>query len=215
MVDLKQGMMQKGLPWSRDAKWPVVAAEAAILTVIGAYMLIDKDGAADIVLQLIGVVLLVTSLVLGLAGLRNEEATLGFFDAFRAGIGAACGAIATVSWWSDYIQDSAVRDILGWGLIAYSLLHLVGLVVVRGRSGLRVSVMVTVAVALVLGILLLTSDSSTASDRITLLGITLLVFGALLGALAYYLYSRKGEATPPAATGEGPEEGTETPSSSL
>ena len=202
MDDFKQTAMTKGVPWSKDARWPVVAAEAAILIAIGAYMLFDKDGAADIVLQLIGVVLLVTSLLLGLAGLRNQEATLGFFDAFRAGIGAACGAIATVSWWSDYIQDSAVRDILGWGLIAYSLLHLVGLVVVRGRSGLRASVIVTVAVALVLGIVLLTSDSSTATDRITLLGVTLLVFGALLAALAYYLYSRMGEETSATATGE-------------
>jgi uncharacterized membrane protein HdeD (DUF308 family) len=196
MDDLTQGLVQKGLPWSRDVKWPVVAAEAAVLIGIGAYMLFDKDGAADIVLQLIGVVLLVTSLVLGLAGVRNEEATLGFFDAFRAGIGAACGAIATVSWWSDYIQNSAVRQILGWGLIAYSVLHLVGLVVVRGRSGLRPSVIVTVAATLVLGIMLLTSDSSNASDRITLLGWTFLVFGVLLGALAYYLFSRKQPSAP-------------------
>ncbi|HYI24185.1 MAG TPA: hypothetical protein VD767_02155 [Thermomicrobiales bacterium] len=193
MDNIKSQAMQKGLPWGRDVKWPVVAAEAAFLIVIGIYMLVDEDGAADIVLQLTGLILLVTSLMLGVAAYRSPEVGLGFFDAFRAGVGATTGAIATASWWSDYIQDAAVRDILGWGLIVYSILHVVGLVVVRGRAGLRLSTVLIVAFTLVLGIVLLTGNSDNAGDRITALGITLLVFGALLAALAYYLYSRAGK----------------------
>ncbi len=200
MEGIKTTALEKGLPWGRDVKWPVVAAEAAFLIVVGIYMLVDSDGAADIVLQLIGVVLLVTSLMLGFAAYRSPEAGLGFFDAFRAGIGATCGAIATASWWSEYIQDSAVRDILGWGLVIYSLLHGVGLVLVRGRSGLRLSTVIIVAFTLVLGIILLTGNGDNASDRITALGITLLIFGALLAALAYYIYSKVGnEVSPPDA----------------
>ncbi len=200
MEGIKSTAMEKGLPWSRDVKWPVIAAEAAFLIVVGIYMLVDSDGAADIVLQLIGVVLLVTSLMLGFAAYRNPETGLGFFDAFRAGIGVTCGAIATASWWSDYIEDSAVRDILGWGLVIYSLLHGVGVVLVRGRSGLRLSTVLIVAFSLVLGIILLTGNGDNASDRITALGITLLVFGALLAALAYYIYSKAGkDVSPPDA----------------
>jgi uncharacterized membrane protein HdeD (DUF308 family) len=201
MDGIKTQAMEKGLPWGRDVKWPVVAAEAVFLIVVGIYMLVDKDGAADIVLQLIGVVLLVTSVMLGLAAYRAPEAGLGFFDAFRAGIGATCGAIATASWWSDYIQDGAVRDILGWGLIVYSLLHVVGIVLVRGRTGLRLSTVLIVGFTLVLGIVLLTGNGDNAADRITALGITLLVFGALLGALAYYLYSKAGKEAVPGAPG--------------
>lgn len=200
MENLKQDVMTKGLPWSRDVKWPVVAAEAAILIGIGIYMLVAQDSANKIVLQLIGVVLLATSLIVGLASYRNPDASLGFFDAFRAGIGATCGAIATVSWWSEYIEDSAVRDILGWGLVAYSVLHVVGLVLVRGRTGLRLSTILVVGFTLVLGIVLLTGSGDNAGDRLTALGITLLVFGALLAALAYYLFSRAKQATTPAGT---------------
>jgi uncharacterized membrane protein HdeD (DUF308 family) len=197
MDDIKSQAMEKGLPWGRDVKWPVVAAEAVFLIVVGIYMLVDKDGAADIVLQLTGVILLVTSVMLGLAAYRTPEAGLGFFDAFRAGVGATAGAIATASWWSDYIEDAAVRDILGWGLIVYSLLHVIGIVLVRGRAGLRLSTVLVVGFTLVLGIVLLTGDSDNAGDRITALGITLLVFGALLGALAYYLYSKAGKEAAP------------------
>lgn len=195
MDNLKQDVMTKGLPWGRDVKWPVVAIEAVILIGVGIYMLIDQDSASKVVLQLIGVVLLATSLIVGLASYRNPDASLGFFDAYRAGVGSACGAIATVSWWSEYIADSAVRDILGWGLIAYSVLHVVGIVLVRGRAGLRLSTILVVGFTLVLGIVLLTGSSDNVSDRLTALGITLLAFGVLLGALAYYLYSRAKDGT--------------------
>jgi uncharacterized membrane protein HdeD (DUF308 family) len=190
MEDRAKGMVSKGLPWSRDVRWPIIAIEAAVLTGIGGFMLIDTDTAGDIVLQLIGVVLLVTSLMLGWASLRGGEGGLGFYDTFRAGIGTTCGAIATASWWSDYIQNHAVRIILGWGLVAWSLLHVVGLIAVRGRGNIRMSTIVIVTLSVVLGIVLLTGDDTTSTDRLNLLGVILLVFGALLAALAYYLYSR-------------------------
>jgi uncharacterized membrane protein HdeD (DUF308 family) len=198
MDDKAKSLVSKGLPWSRDVRWPIVAAEAAVLIVIGAFILIDKDTAGDVILQVIGLVLLVTSVLLGFAGFRNSDEGLGFFDAFRAGIGVTAGAIATASWWSDYIQDHAVRIILGWGLVAYTLIHIVGVVMVQGRAGLRLSVLVTVALTLVLGIVLLTGDDTTSSGRLNLLGTIVLVFGVLLGALAWYLYSREDKAIVPA-----------------
>ncbi len=193
MEERAKELMGKGAPWRRDVRWPVVATEAVVLVAIGAFILLDKDTAGDIILQLIGVLLLVTSVLLAIGGFRNDEARLGFFDAFRAGIGVTVGAIATASWWSDYIQNYAVRIILGWGLVAYSLLHLVGVVMVRGRAGLRMSLLGTLALSLVLGIVLLTGDDTSTDGRLTLLGIILLVFGALLGGLAWYLYSRDGK----------------------
>ena len=74
-------------------------------------------------------------------------------------------------------------------------------VVVRGRTGLRLSTVLIVGFTLVLGIVLLTCNGDNAADRITALGITLLVFGALLGALAYYLYSKAGKEAVPGAPG--------------
>ncbi len=167
-----------------------MAIEAIALVGIGAYILIATDSAKDIVLQLIGVVLLATSLLLGFASMRNGETGLGFFDAFRAGIGVTAGAIATASWWSDYIENHAVRIILGWALVAYTLIHLAGIVVVRGRAGLRMVTLVIVIFTMVLGILLLTGDDTASTSRLNTLGVILLIFGVLLGALAYYLYAR-------------------------
>lgn len=188
-------LVDKGLPWKSDVRWPVVAAEAVLLVGLGGYILLDNEGAANAALQIIGLVLLVASAMLGAGTLRESEFRLGVFDAFRAGIGVTVGVIATLSWWSDYIATGAVRLILGWGLIAYSVLHLAGLVALRGRSGLRPSVLAIVGLTLVLGIFLLTSDDSVSAGRMNLLGSIFLVFGLLLGALAYYLYARSRPAT--------------------
>jgi hypothetical protein len=46
------------------------------------------------------------------------------------------------------------------------------------------------ALPLVLGILLLTGNDTTSSDRLNLLGVILLASGALLVALARFLFSR-------------------------
>jgi uncharacterized membrane protein HdeD (DUF308 family) len=190
MDDKTRGLVNKGMPWRGEANWMVVAAEAVVLLIVGIYILADKSRAGDVALQLIGVILLATSLLLGYASLRNDSAKLGAYDAFRAGIGVAIGGIATASWWSEYIAETAVRDILGWGLIAYSVLHLVGMVLVRGRQALRPMPLITVGLTLVLGIILLTGDQDSLDSRMNLLGIVVLVFGVLLGALAYYLYSK-------------------------
>jgi uncharacterized membrane protein HdeD (DUF308 family) len=195
MEDRAKDLMAKGAPWRRDVPWPVVAIQAVVLIGIGGFILLDKDSASDVILQLIGLLLLMASGFLAVNSFRNPETGLGSFDAFRAGIGATAGAIATVSWWSDYIENQAVRNILGWGLLAYSLLHLAGIIMVRGRAGLRPSLLVILGLALALGIVLLTGDDASTEGRLTLLGILLLVFGALLGALAWYLQSRGANAT--------------------
>jgi uncharacterized membrane protein HdeD (DUF308 family) len=198
MMDNNKGLVNKGLPWRSEASWMMVALEAVVLIGIGGFILIDKGTVGDVILQLIGVILLITSLLLGWASLRNDITKLGAFDAFRAGIGVTIGAIATASWWSEYIDNTAVRTILGWGLIAYTILHLVGMVAVRGRQSLRPLTLITVGLALVLGIILLTGDDSSLDSRMTLLGSVLLAFGVLLGVLAYYLFSK--QAKPAVAT---------------
>lgn len=197
MSEQAMGFVNKGLPWRSDVRWPVVAAEAVALIGLGIFMLVDNDRAGDAVLQIIGVVLLVASVLLGAGSLRAGEHEFREFDAFRAGIGVTVGLIATVSWWSDYIERGAVRLILGWGLVAYSVLHLAGLLVVRGRGDIRPSIVVTVVLTLVLGIILLTSSDNVSGGRITLLGAVFVGFGVLLGLWAYFLYSRAGSRRSP------------------
>lgn len=184
-------LLDKSKPWRTDVRWQVVAIEAVLLVAIGLFMLISPDSAGEWILQIIGLVLLIVSLQLAIVTMRGGVEGLGNIDAFRAGIGVTIGIIATSIWWSDYIDNAAVRQILGWGLVAFAALQLVGLVTREGRAGLRVSTLVLSALTLVLGILLLTSNShDTVESRLTFLGVVLLVFGVLLGGLAYLLMSR-------------------------
>lgn len=186
-------IVNKGAPWRRDVPWTVIALEAVALIGIGVYILIDKQGASDIILQLIALALLITSVLLGYGALRAPEGGLGFYDAFRSGVGVTAGGIVVISWWSDYIDKEAQRGILGWGLIAYTVAHLVGLFVVRGRGNIRISTVVVGLLTLVLGLILVTGDNESADSRLTLLAVILLVFGAALGALAFYLFKKANE----------------------
>lgn len=190
MADSAKSLLDQGKPWRSDVKWQIVAAEAVILVAIGLFMLIDSDSSGNWLLQIIGLVFLVVSLQLAVTSFRDTDQGLGAFDSFRAGIGVTIGIIATSLWWSDYVTNNAVRLILGWGLVAYSALQLVGLVKVRGFSCFRPATLALSALTLVLGILLLTSTNG-AEDRIRFLGTVLLVFGVLLAGLAYLLKSRE------------------------
>lgn len=190
MSDSAKGFIDQGKPWRSDVKWPVVAVEAIVLIVIGAFMLISTERAGDWILQLIGVVFLLGSLQLAWESLRGTVTRPVVFDAFRAGIGVAVGAIATSIWWSDYVTNNAIRLILGWGLIAFAALQILGLVTAEGRSGLRPAALGLSLLTLVLGILLLTSSEGSAEDRIRFLGVVLVVFGVLLGAFAYLIKSQ-------------------------
>lgn len=183
----------KGAPWRRDVPWPVIALEAVALIAIGIYILVDTTSASNAILQLIALALLITSLLTGYGTLKTPEAGLGFYDSFRSGVGATAGAIVVISWWSDYIEKAAQRNILGWGLIAYTALHIAGLIVVRGRGNIRLSTVVIAVLTLVLGVILVTGDNESSESRLNLLATILIVFGVALAGLAYYLFRKSNE----------------------
>lgn len=190
MTDMAKGILDKGKPWRTDVRWEIVAIETVIAVVVGAFILINPDSARDGILQIVGVALLFASLHLGAMAMRGNESAISLIDAFRGGVGVTIGVIATSSWWSDYIENPAVRVILGWGLVAFAVLQLVGLFTAQGRAAFSMTSLMISALILVLGIILLTSDNATADSRMTMLGVTFLVFGVLLGGLAYLLYAR-------------------------
>lgn len=201
MPDAAKGFLEQSKPWRADAKWQVLAAEAVILVGIGLFMLINTARAGDWLLQIIGLVFLIISLQLAVTSFRQKgegARGLGVYDSFRSGVGVTVGVIATSLWWSDYVPNSAVRQILGWGLIAFPALQLVGIFAIRGRGNMRPATIALSVLALALGILLLTTDNASSASRITFLGVVLLVFGALLGGLAYLAKSRADSVAAPA-----------------
>lgn len=193
MGDMAKDLLHKSKPWRSDVRWEIVAAEAVIAVIVGGFILINPGSARDGILQIVGVALLIASLQIAMLAVRGKGSTIGVVDAFRGGIGATVGVIATSGWWSDYIENDAVRTILGWGLIVFAVLQFVGLFTAQGRAGFHLTTLIISALTLVLGIILLTSNDTTADGRMQLLGVTFLVFGVLLGGLAYLLKSRQSE----------------------
>jgi uncharacterized membrane protein HdeD (DUF308 family) len=200
MAEAADGFLERSKPWRADVRWQVVAVEAVMLVLLGAFMLSNTARAGNWLLQVIGLIFLVISLQLAVTSFRQkgEGAGLGAYDSFRAGIGVTVGIIATSLWWSSNVPNGAVRQILGWGLVAFPALQLIGIVVVRGRQNMRLTTIALSVLALALGIVLLTTDNTSADDRITSLGIVLLVFGVLLGGLAFVVRSRAASRAAPA-----------------
>lgn len=190
MAERQNTMLNKTKPWRSDARWEIVAVEAILLVALGLYTLIATESAGNAILQIVGLVLLIVSAQVAISSFRFPESGLGAYDTFRAGIGVTVGLIATSLWWAEAVPNSAVRFILGWGLVGYTVIHLVGLIMVRGRENLRPMSIVLSLFALVLGILLLTTNDATAESTLNFLGAVFLVFGVLLGGLAYLIRSR-------------------------
>lgn len=197
MAENAKELLKQGKPWRSDVKWEIVAVEAVILVVFGISMLINTTTAAEWILAIIGVVLLVAALQLAVGVFRDPSRGLGVFDSFRAGVGATIGVLATVLGWQGD-TSTIVRDIIGWGLLAYATLQIVGILVSRKRDNFRPATLVLSALVLVLGIFLLTSDANNYASRISFFGWTLLAFGIVLGGLAYLLKTRN-ESSPAAA----------------
>lgn len=201
MSDTAKDLLNQSKPWRADVRWQVVAAEAAILAVLGIFMLIDTERAGNGILQIIGLVFLIVSLQLAVVSFRNrngEGAGLGVYDSFRSGIGVTVGVIATSIWWTDEISNGSARVILGWGLIAFAALQLIGILAIRGKENFRPATLVLSGLTLVLGISLLTTDNASSESRITFLAIVMLVFGVILGGLAYLLKTKADAAQTPA-----------------
>lgn len=199
MASKTRDLIDHSNPLGRSTNWVIVAIEAVALIALGIYVLADKTSAATTILQITSVVLLAASLAGVLAEYRRGSSDLVLFTAFRAGIGAAIGAIGTARWLWDFIPDRPLRLILGWGLLAYAIITIVGVLLVRklgadSWGGLGVGAMTAI-----LGIVLLMNDDASSSGTLQLLGIIFLLGGVLLGGIAWLRYRSQTAETPAAA----------------
>ncbi|HWV23495.1 MAG TPA: DUF308 domain-containing protein [Thermomicrobiales bacterium] len=185
MDSTTQALRKHGNPLGRNTNWMIVAAEAVALLILGIYVLVNKSGAGTAILQITSIVLLVAGIVGIFTEFRSGSTDLALYTAFRAGIGVAIGAIGTARWIWDYMPLNALRLILGWGLLAYAVITVAGLLVVRklgadSWGGLGVGAMTAV-----LGVILLLNDDASASGTLQLLGIIFLLSGVVLAGIAY------------------------------
>jgi uncharacterized membrane protein HdeD (DUF308 family) len=188
MASKTRDLIDQGNPLGRSTNWIIVAVEAVALIALGIWVLADKASASTAILQITALVLLVASLMGVVAEFRAGSTDLVLYTAFRAGIGTAIGAIGTARWIWDYMDLRALRLILGWGLLAYAAITIVGVLLVRklGKDawgGLGVGAMTAV-----LGVILLVNNDQAANNTLQLLGIVFLLGGILLGGIAFLRY---------------------------
>lgn len=194
MQEARMTRIKENAPWRRGVGWPIVGIEGLLLVVIGMYMFADQDGAAEVVRQLIAVVLLVNGAVEILAGFRDQGSPVSPFRTLRGSVGATIGTLVVLENFSDYLDPNGARVILAVGLLISGLIGLVASVLTRSYGGIRVGAVVSGVVMIVLGIILFSGDADDPS-RLNLMATIALVFGLLLIAYAYFLYKGKNTST--------------------
>jgi uncharacterized membrane protein HdeD (DUF308 family) len=200
MTEQAKAMVLSTAPWRREIPWPVVGIEGVAIACIGIYMLIG-DNAADVVRQLIAVILLVNGLLEIVGGFKAEDSAGARYRILRGTIGATVGTIVSLEPFWDFLTDPAARWILGLGFLAFAFLGFALLVITREQGGMRLGAAITNLIFLVLAILFFTGSEDN-DTRITLLGTVAIVLGALLVLYAVYLYraAQSQTATPAAGT---------------
>ncbi|MGC4190802.1 MAG: DUF308 domain-containing protein [Thermomicrobiales bacterium] len=188
MASKTRDLMDQGNPLGSSTNWIVIAAEAILLVILGIWVLADKSGASTAILQLTALVLLVASLAGIIAEFRAGSSDLVLYTAFRAGIGVAIGAIGTARWFWDYLGDRPLQLILGWGLLAYAVITIVGVLLVRKLGSDSWGSLGVGAMIAVLGIIMLVNDNANSSGVLQLLGIVFLLGGVVLGGIAFLRY---------------------------
>jgi uncharacterized membrane protein HdeD (DUF308 family) len=156
------------------------------MVIIGLYLLLSPHTAANLIFQLIAVVLLVASILNIVAELRAPGPEADRYLLLQAGIGATVGVLLVLR---DLLLPTldaiSARNMLGFGLIAYALVGLVGALLARGEGGSWLQPIVNAIVLIVLAIVLLTSSESNIASRLGWLGWIALIGGVVFLFLAW------------------------------
>lgn len=189
MANHALSMAKEYAPWRDDVPWWSVGIQGIVAVALGLYFLLAPASAAGLVVQLVAAVLLVASVLLVLARLREVgHADPEGFGMLQAGVGATVGLFVLLrGLLLPTLDIVAARTMLGIGLIAYAAIGF--LRALRGGA-LRPGPIVTALLQIVLAVVLLTSAEDNAADRLAVLGWVALVGGVILLALAWLSRNR-------------------------
>ena len=186
MQDIAKDVVRQTSPWKAGQSWWVAGIEGIVALSIGVYIVADPFGASDVIRFLIALVLLLDSLSHIVDGFRDRGLASSPWETLRGGIGVTVAVLTLLSAGSYYVTDNGARQMLAIGLLAYGILGIVSLIFTVRSSGFRITAMITDALAIVLGILLLSARSGdTAGTR--LLGVAAIVGGIALLGYSWYL----------------------------
>lgn len=190
--------VDKGAPWKRGTPWEVVLTEGIVGIIIGVLLLLTDLG-TSLAIDLLGLLLLVTSLisVYGLIRGRVAPGRIALVS-FRSGVGVTTGLLVLIGSWAIGSTDQvtqALAVVLGVGLVLFGLVGLVsGVLQRRAGQGLPVAALIIAAGCVLVG-LLLTLNGIAGYDQVQrtfkLLGILLIVAGGALAGYGYMLKTRQ------------------------
>jgi hypothetical protein len=200
---LASSAVDKGAPWKRGTAWWVVLTEGIVGLVIGVMLLLTDLG-TNLAIELLGLLLLVTSLLSVYQLFRGRIAPARVaLVAFRSGAGVTTGVLVLIGSMAIGASDPVTRAlavVLGVGLVIFGLVGLAsGILQRKDGMGLPVAALIIAAGCALVG-LLLTFNGIAGYDEVKgtfkLLGILLIVAGGALTGYGYIL--RKSAAADPA-----------------
>jgi uncharacterized membrane protein HdeD (DUF308 family) len=195
MAERAVSMASQHVPWRAGTPWWVTGIQGVVLVAIGLYLLLAPASAAGLIIQLIAVILLIESVLHIIAEMRRPAAEVDRYTLLQAGIGASVGVLLVLrGLLVPDLDPASARNILGFGLIAYALVGVVGALLERGEGDSWLRPVVNALLLLILAIALLTSGEANAADRLAVLGWIAIIGGAVLLFLAWRSQQRTGAA---------------------
>jgi hypothetical protein len=194
---LATSAVDKGAPWKRGTPWAVVLTEGIVGIVIGVLLLLTDLG-TNLAIELLGLLLLVTSLLSVYQLLKGRVAPGRVaLVAFRSGAGVTTGVLVLIGSLAIGASDPVTRAlavVLGVGLIVFGLVGLAsGLLRREPGQGLPIAVLIVAGGMALVG-LLLTINGIAGYDQVKstfkLLGVLMILAGGTLAVYGYMLRSK-------------------------
>ena len=189
-------------PWNRDLPWYWVGVQGAIALAAGVYFVVAPDAANSTIQLLLALLLLVCSISDIANGFQNYgnrlvELPMTPFLLVRGGAGAALGLIFFFATRSDYMTDGDARYFLGFGLVAYAIIGLFGVMVSLFKGQMHWMAIGTNLLFLLIGAVLIYNNREAveAERSVRYLGWAAMTGGAILLIYTYFL--RKGQEAEP------------------
>jgi len=186
MQDIAKDVARQGAPWNVWQSWWTAGIQGIIALAVGVFMLANPTGASDVIRFLIALVLLLDSLGHIVDGFRNRSLSSSPWETLRGGIGVTVAALTLLSAGSDFVEDDGARQMLAIGLLAYGALGIISLIFTFRSTRFNGAAIIADILAIVLGVLLLRARSGDTSAT-QLLGAVAAVGGIALLGYSWYL----------------------------
>jgi uncharacterized membrane protein HdeD (DUF308 family) len=196
-------------PWNRELPWWVIAAEGVLAALVGIYFVASPDAAASTIRLLLAVLLLAVSVLDIAAGFRHLRTAILPIEPMtpyllvRGGAGVALALLYFLAARSDYMTEDDARYVLGYGLIAYAIIGLIGTGVALMRGRMHWMAVAANLVYLLIGAVLVYNrrESVSAETGVKYIGWAAIAGGAVLLVYSYFMRQQQEAqaAIPPAA----------------